>query len=210
MATWGEIKAHVSAVTHRSDLTSTLFTRWQEVVRARLNDELESNVQIARLDVTPSGNPWAVGELQASGDLDVGLRVISVLTTSSSGDTYKLQATSRDQVTQWINATGDPVFYCQEGNRLYTAPFASQEYKVVCRLDLNNLTDDSDTNVASNAYPNLYFYGVLQQAYEYLRDMEQAERYRQLFDAEIERVNMASARRATPANIQVSGASTWH
>jgi len=210
MATYGEIKQHVRDVTHRADLTDDLMDVWSASVTARVNDELDSNVQIARLSVTPSANPWAVGELQPSGDLDVGLRILELLTTADNGDTYKLQATSRDQVTQWVNEAGGPLFYCQEGNSVYVAPFAAQEYTVVCRLDVNALKGNNKTNVVTNTHPDIYYYGMLQRAYEYMRDVEMAERYRQLFDAEIERVNMASARRATPANIQVSGASTWH
>lgn len=208
MPNYAEIKQHVRDVTHRTDLTDSLMDVWSQAVSARVNDELDANVLIADLDITPTVNPFGVGEFRASGALDVGYRVIEVSYSGPDGR-RRLQPTSREQVTRWIRQTGDPQVYAIEGDELYVAPFSSIEYRVVVRIGVQPLSSDSDANVISNAHPNIYYYGMLQQAYEYARDFEAADRYRQLYENEIQRINSTNARRTAPVNAQMSGASAW-
>jgi len=209
MATYSQIKTHVRNVTHKpsSVLTGDLMDTWVDALTARINDELDASVMHVNLTITPTANPFSVAEF-TGGTLKVAYEILEVTYESDNGR-RRLEKTSREAVTDWLRSTGDPQVYAIEGYSLYVAPFSSIEYRVLARVDAKALTSGTDANVVSNTHPNIYYYGMLMQAYEYLRDFEAADRYRVLFEQEMQRVNNEAAHRMAGANAQMSGATAW-
>lgn len=205
---YSDLKTHVRDVTHRSDLTNDLMDTWSAAVTARVNDELETGTMFGELEQTPTVNGFAVGELVGS-RLLLGMRVIEVTYEGDNGP-VSLQATDWKTFRNWSREDGDPRFYTQLGQQVWISPFVSQTYKLLCRLDVAPLNDDAGTNVALNLHPNIYYYGMLQQAYEYLRDFEAADRYKLLYDQEFQRANDVNKRRYSEQSPQMAGAWAWH
>ena len=205
---YSDLKAHIRDVTHRSDLTDARMDTWSQAVTARVNDELETATMYSDIEQTVSRNGFNVAEFLSSGRLMVGYRIIEVAYQGDNG-WYSLQGTDWKTVRNWSREDGDPKFYTQLGSLVWLAPYKAGDYKFKCRIDVKGLINNSDSNVVLSAHPNIYYYGMLQQVYEYMQDYASADRYKVLYDQEFDRANAVNARRVTPQSPQMSGAWAW-
>lgn len=207
--TFQQVKSFVRDTTHNQGLTDEQFERWEENVHDRVGNVINFLEDVSRFSYVPVTNPFVPA-------LDYW-KILDVLTTNAAGDTVSLVATDRETVTNWLSVTGRSRFYCVEGRKLYVAPFdGTQTYTIVYNALVSAIDDDSGTPSVPNSntplafFSQLYQYGFLQCAYEYMRDFEAADRYKALFDQELELVRRNEAWRESAPASQMKGAWQWH
>lgn len=99
------------------------------------------------------------------------------------------------------SATGAPAAYTVTGTNLVLAPFPGSTITAVMTYyaKLEGLSASNDTNWLIAAHPDLYLRAVKFYSFEYLKDIQSADREIAMLDATIASINDAGNRRRTPA-----------
>ena len=96
-----------------------------------------------------------------------------------------------EQVTKYDGLTGIPTTYVLQGNSLRVSPRPSTDLKLQFPYFKKPIALDS-TNLTNNIidlYPDLYFFGCLREAYFYLNDRENKDKYHALYEKKITDIN---------------------
>lgn len=89
--------------------------------------------------------------------------------------------------------TGTPWFFTIQGNELAFDIIPQEEYSVTFDYfkDFAPLTEDNQTNIILDKYPNIYLYGALRQAFIRSQDGQQEQMYTANFISAIESANQS-------------------
>lgn len=94
------------------------------------------------------------------------------------------------------SATGCPESFAIIEGSIHFAPAPDAVYSanLLYEQKLTALTDARPTNWLFNRHPDVYFYGALVQAADFIEDTKKIDRYRAMFDVTIEQVNQEGNR----------------
>jgi hypothetical protein len=100
-----------------------------------------------------------------------------------------------------FSTTGAPAAYTVTGTNLVLAPFPGDTITAVLTYyaKLEGLSAETETNWLILSHPDLYLRAVKFYSFEYLKDIDMADREIALVDATIESLNDAGNRRRMPA-----------
>jgi len=84
---------------------------------------------------------------------------------------------------------GVPKFYTLKASTLLVAPYSSDDVKFNYYTSLDQMTDDSDTNILFTKAPHAYLYGALFEAYSHIRQLSYAQNYGALFASAVNSLN---------------------
>ena len=205
MTDYTTVKAHVRDVAHRPDITAAQFNRWDTIVTSRINDRLKENELILVSTTTMATNPDDVNSPSVipAGD------VLEVRITTSGGKQRKLRNASRETVINWLNESGDPVYYNMEGDKIRIAPYtANTNLTITYRFKAFTLQSGS-SNAVLTEKPQLYYNGFLWLAFEWAKDFEAAKYYQEQFIAEIDALNSHELGIYAGESPEMNGATTW-
>jgi hypothetical protein len=73
-------------------------------------------------------------------------------------------------LNRYVSTAGSPVRYTLESGSIYVSPKVTGDLTVTFYQNPGALEDDTDTNDVLTAYPMIYFYAGLVEAYSYLRN----------------------------------------
>lgn len=156
--TYAELVASVALWLKRDDLTATAVPTFIELTTARLNRELRTRQMVGRatLSVTSSLTALPADFLKAKG-ATVGVNRLAYVT--------------EDQMLLVASDGGEPRYFTLIGSSMQVAPVPGAATDVVLTY-YKKLPDLSDTqsNWALEQYPDLYLYGALAEAGQFLVD----------------------------------------
>lgn len=105
---------------------------------------------------------------------------------------------------KWGTDSGRPLDYTIHGANIYLGKVPDAVYTLI--LDyykaIPALTDAATTNAILTAYPDLYLYGSLHQAYLQIKDKENGDKVDAVYAGIVERIKLADMESRMPANLR--------
>lgn len=192
------LKSSISARLDRefedSDLNDFIYLAEREMERV-LNVPYREAVTPVTIDAQAVNLPIdfkAVRRFALTGDPQTVLSPVSAAVLASGSD---------------FQATGKPVVFCIIGGQLWVGPSPDGTYsaQLIYEQKISPLTESSPSNWVLNKHPDVYFYGALVQAADFIADPSRIALYRSAFDNAIDQVNAEGVRfrnSAAPARIR--------
>ena len=124
--------------------------------------------------------------------LPTGFKKSRDFSITLSGGTGKLEYRTPNQMNI-RSGTGTPYFYTVQGNEIAFDILPEEEWDVTFDYfkDFTPLTEDNQTNIILDKYPNIYLFGALRHAFLRAQDYQQESVYTTNFAASIEAANLS-------------------
>jgi len=169
---YGDLKSHFNDLLNRSDITSTLTTRFIDQGIARIERQLRTPMQEKVKNYTISGTTT-----------EITLPTDFLETISLYANEYELQRITMKKYRELANSahTGKPQYYVreQEGLKLFPQP-TSGTISLYYYGTFDALSADSDENILTKVAPDLAIYAGLTFAADFYLD-NRAEIFEQKF-----------------------------
>lgn len=205
ISTYADLKAQVAVLLNRSNLT-TQIPYWVQLAEQRIAyGSQESPLQ---------SEPLRIRAMETSADLTIasGVQTVALPTGFLQQRRFYISGTPTIKPVfitpeafwgKWFAyTTGRPADYTVEGENIVIGPTPDTAYtgKILYYKKFTALSSDSDTNWLLVNAPGVYLYGVLIEAYKYVRNMEQAAAALNNFCGAVNALNSADTadRRAMP------------
>jgi hypothetical protein len=189
LTNFGELKSSVADWLGRDDLT-TRVADFVTLFEAHARREYGGNALASKSLLTTTAN-------QPTLALGVTPRVIVYLGHDDGED---MRQGGIEEINRMGTAIGKPTLWAWETGtqtlRLFPTPDAVYDLNLYYGSGGTGLANDSDTNWLLTNYPDIYLYGSLLQAKEFLMD-EDATRYKQMFTVMEESLKQALSRQTT-------------
>jgi len=181
--TYSELKTAVANFLARDDLT-TRIPEFIELAEARINRELETREQEKRATASlTSGNEYV--------SLPSDLRQIRSVKLNQT-PVVTLTYLSPDMLDQEYssNASGTPVSYSIVGQeiKIRPKPDSAMTAEIIYIGNVDALSDANTSTTLLIRSPDIYLYGALNSAYDYLLDTANAQLYNTKFNTALESV----------------------
>lgn len=184
---YASLQTHIADTLNRTDLTSVIPNFIQQFEQSAKDD-----FRLRRLS--------SRGTVSVSGDnLLMPDDLYSVESWYHDGSTYfgPIETVGGDQIGSLkaqFGETGVPQFVSIVGGRARFAPVADATYdtQMTYWQTVSSLSDTNTTNWLLNTRPDIYLYGALAEAHNYLKDPEKEDRTRVHLDRLIESHHLAA------------------
>lgn len=175
IATYAELVEEMEAWLNRADLTDRIPT-FIRLFEARFN----RNVRVPAMEAT-STSTLESGELALPDDF---LQARSLHLTTDPITVLQYLAPQKFRQTYAANQAGQPIVFTVEGANLLVGPEPETSYTAtLCYFQrLPALTSVATTNWLLDSHPDIYLYGSLCMADAFLRDEEQAAKWKGAWD----------------------------
>lgn len=185
LTNYGELKASVADWLGRDDLT-TRIPDFISLFEAYARREFGGKVLAAKQSLFTTPN-------QATLTITTNPRTITYL---GHVDGYEMRQAGAKEITAVSTQVGRPYWWTWDTNttiRLYPTPDAEYELTMFYTSNLVGLSTDTESNYLLTNYPDIYLYGALLQARQFLQD-EALQVYEQKFAVLAESLKLALSR----------------
>jgi len=187
ISTYTDLKTSVASWLNRDDLTSVI-PDFISLAEAGINRDLRHYKMIERADATLDSR-----YVQMPTDWMETVRF-----SITSGDTYRLELVSRDDMLEYrqktANASGRPRFYANIGDTIEVFPTPDADYTMQLQYYAKTpaLSDSNASNWLLLDAPDVYLYGTLIQSAPYLQDDARTQTWAALYAAALQSLQKAS------------------
>lgn len=188
MTTYATLKTDVSAWLSRGDLTESLIGSFVRICES----EIRRKVRVGAMETTDEAFPVSARATALPSGF-ISMRSVS-LDQEGARDLDYLPP-SRLRSSGLLDSSGYPRAYTIEGTNLVLAPTPSSgtNLHLVYYAMFDGLSLDADTNwLLANAY-DVYLYGTLRAACEYIMDANLEAQYQAKFQNAVEEVNISDS-----------------
>ena len=187
ITTYAELQTSIANWLNRDDLT-TVIPDFISLTEAGINRSLRHYKMINRVDATLDSR-----YVQMPADWMETVRF-----SITSGNTYKIELISRDDMLEYRQNTADvsgrPRFYANIGDTIEVFPTPDADYQM--QLQYYAKTPELSATNASNwllaSAPDIYLYGALVQAAPYLNDDARTQTWAALYASAMQSLQKAS------------------
>ena len=156
-----ELEILIANYIHRDDLTSDI-PGFIDLATQRIGRDLRSAENETILDpFTP---------LTQIADLPADFRNIKDISWITGAARIVLKASSPRAMSRFQQTGNAPAFYRVIGKQIEITPFQSKDFQLIYFNAPAALVNDLDTNAILEAYPSLYLYASLIEAYFFTQD----------------------------------------
>ena len=187
ISTYTELKTSIASWLNRDDLTSVI-PDFISLAEAGINRDLRHYKMIERADATLDSR-----YVQLPADWMETVRF-----SITSGDTYRLELVSRDDMLEYRQKTADtsgrPRFYANIGDTIEVFPTPDADYTMQLQYYAKTpaLSDSNASNWLLLDAPDVYLYGTLIQSAPYLQDDARTQTWAALYAAALQSLQKAS------------------
>lgn len=187
ISTYTDLKTSVASWLNRDDLTSVI-PDFISLAEAGINRDLRHYKMIERADATLDSR-----YVQMPTDWMETVRF-----SITSGNTYRLELVSRDDMLEYrqktADASGRPRFYANIGDTIEVFPTPDADYTMQLQYYAKTpaLSDSNASNWLLLAAPDVYLYGTLIQSAPYLQDDARTQTWAALYAAALQSLQKAS------------------
>jgi len=187
ISTYTELKTSIASWLNRDDLTSVI-PDFISLAEAGINRDLRHYKMIERADATLDSR-----YVQMPADWMETVRF-----SITSGDTYRLELVSRDDMLEYRQKTADtsgrPRFYANIGDTIEVFPTPDADYTMQLQYYAKTpaLSDSNASNWLLLDAPDVYLYGTLIQSAPYLQDDARTQTWAALYAAALQSLQKAS------------------
>ena len=187
ISTYTDLKTSVASWLNRDDLTSVI-PDFISLAEAGINRDLRHYKMIERADATLDSR-----YVQMPTDWMETVRF-----SITSGDTYRLELVSRDDMLEYrqktADASGRPRFYANIGDTIEVFPTPDADYTMQLQYYAKTpaLSDSNASNWLLLDAPDVYLYGTLIQSAPYLQDDARTQTWAALYAAALQSLQKAS------------------
>lgn len=187
ITTYTELKTSIASWLNRDDLTSVI-PDFISLAEAGINRDLRHYKMIERADATLDSR-----YVQMPADWMETVRF-----SITSGDTYRLELVSRDDMLEYREKTADtsgrPRFYANIGDTIEVFPTPDADYTMQLQYYAKTpaLSDSNASNWLLLEAPDVYLYGTLIQSAPYLQDDARTQTWAALYAAALQSLQKAS------------------
>lgn len=187
ITTYTELKTSIASWLNRDDLTSVI-PDFISLAEAGINRDLRHYKMIERADATLDSR-----YVQLPADWMETVRF-----SITSGDTYRLELVSRDDMLEYRQKTADtsgrPRFYANIGDTIEVFPTPDADYTMQLQYYAKTpaLSDSNASNWLLLDAPDVYLYGTLIQSAPYLQDDARTQTWAALYAAALQSLQKAS------------------
>ena len=189
LTNYGELKSTVADWLGRDDLT-TRIPDFITLFESHARREYGGNALASKSSLTTTAN-------QQTLSLGVTPRFIVYIGHDDGDD---MRQGGVEEINRMGTQTGKPILWAWESGaqtvRLFPIPDAAYGLSLYYGSGTTGLSSDSDSNWLLTNYPDIYLYGALLQAKEFLMD-EDSTRYQQKFSIMEESLKQALSRQTT-------------
>ena len=184
IATKTELVNAVASYTHRNDLLS-IIPQFIDIVTKRLGRELQSQANEKTIDFVMTQNPEF---------LPTDYAVIRKLVyPAAAGDVFITPMPMRYVSNiSGQSSNGQPMYYNVTAKMITVLPTALSTYSLTYYAEPTALIADSDTNDVLLAYPDLYLYAALSEAFFYIQDGEMGQASKAKYKEELRAINLVN------------------
>lgn len=192
-----EVRAYLLRATTDLVVTDERIGTYIQLCEAELNREL----RVRELEAL---EPITLVAAQNYVALPADFKKVKDFIFNSAPFDIKYSQTFSEMVRAWSQGTGRPKEYTITGDRIYLSHLPDAEYALTFEYykAIVALSDSNTTNVILAAYPDLYLYGTLRQAYINLKDKANGEIVGTNYAGIIERVKVSDMDSRMPANLK--------
>ena len=187
ISTYTDLKTSVASWLNRDDLTSVI-PDFISLAEAGINRDLRHYKMIERADATLDSR-----YVQLPTDWMETVRF-----SITSGNTYRLELVSRDDMLEYrqktADASGRPRFYANIGDTIEVFPTPDADYTMQLQYYAKTpaLSDSNASNWLLLDAPDVYLYGTLIQSAPYLQDDARTQTWAALYAAALQSLQKAS------------------
>ena len=187
ITTYTDLKTSIASWLNRDDLTSVI-PDFISLAEAGINRDLRHYKMIERADATLDSR-----YVQMPADWMETVRF-----SITSGDTYRLELVSRDDMLEYRQKTADtsgrPRFYANIGDTIEVFPTPDADYTMQLQYYAKTpaLSDSNASNWLLLDAPDVYLYGTLIQSAPYLQDDARTQTWAALYAAALQSLQKAS------------------
>jgi hypothetical protein len=187
ISTYTDLKTSVASWLNRDDLTSVI-PDFISLAEAGINRDLRHYKMIERADATLDSR-----YVQMPTDWMETVRF-----SITSGNTYRLELVSRDDMLEYrqktADASGRPKFYANIGDTIEVFPTPDADYTMQLQYYAKTpaLSDSNASNWLLLDAPDVYLYGTLIQSAPYLQDDARTQTWAALYAAALQSLQKAS------------------
>jgi hypothetical protein len=193
LATYADLQTAVAQWTNRTDLTA-MIPDFVALAEARMSADLSSKALEREQDATIT-----------AGIAPLPDDVIDITGLRLDGATYPdVEITSRERLRELIDRGAGTITYAALIGRTLELSATTGTLKVRAKCRVPALATNS-TNWVLTTFPNLYLFGTLLEAFDYLRNDGQVLKYEERMKQAIEQANSALQFRGTQSYARVRG-----
>ena len=187
ITTYAELQTSIANWLNRDDLTSVI-PDFISLTEASINRDLRHYRMINRVDATLDSR-----YVQMPTDWMETVRF-----SITSGNTYKIELVSRDDMLEYRQNTADvsgrPRFYANIGDTIEVFPTPDAEYQMQLQYYAKTpaLSNTNTANWLLTAAPDIYLYGALVQSAPYLNDDVRIQTWAALYQSVLDSLQKAS------------------
>ena len=187
ITTYDELKTSIANWLNRDDLAAVI-PDFISLAEAGINRDLRHYKMIERADATLDSR-----YVQIPTDWMETVRF-----NITSGDTYKMELVSRDDMIEYrqktMNTSGRPRFYANIGDTIEVFPTPDAEYGMQLQYYAKTpaLSDTNAANWLLRDAPDVYLYGALVQSAPYLADDARTQTWAALYSAAMQSLQKSS------------------
>ena len=187
ISTYTDLKTSIASWLNRDDLTSVI-PDFISLAEAGINRDLRHYKMIERADATLDSR-----YVQMPADWMETVRF-----SITSGDTYRIELVSRDDMLEYRQKTADtsgrPRFYANIGDTIEVFPTPDADYTMQLQYYAKTpaLSDSNASNWLLLDAPDVYLYGTLIQSAPYLQDDARTQTWAALYAAALQSLQKAS------------------
>mgnify|MGYP003634270715 FL=1 len=187
ITTYAELQTSIANWLNRDDLTAVI-PDFISLTEAGINRDLRHYRMINRVDATLDSR-----YVQMPTDWMETVRF-----SITSGNTYKIELVSRDDMLEYRQNTADvsgrPRFYANIGDTIEVFPTPDAEYQMQLQYYAKTpaLSNTNTANWLLTAAPDIYLYGALVQSAPYLNDDARIQTWAALYQSVLDSLQKAS------------------
>ena len=187
ITTYAELQTSIANWLNRDDLTAVI-PDFISLTEAGINRDLRHYRMINRVDATLDSR-----YVQMPTDWMETVRF-----SITSGNTYKIELVSRDDMLEYRQNTADvsgrPRFYANIGDTIEVFPTPGAEYQMQLQYYAKTpaLSNTNASNWLLTAAPDIYLYGALVQSAPYLNDDARIQTWAALYQSVLDSLQKAS------------------
>ena len=187
ITTYAELQTSIANWLNRDDLTAVI-PDFISLTEAGINRDLRHYRMINRVDATLDSR-----YVQMPTDWMETVRF-----SITSGNTYKIELVSRDDMLEYRQNTADvsgrPRFYANIGDTIEVFPTPDAEYQMQLQYYAKTpaLSNTNTANWLLTTAPDIYLYGALVQSAPYLNDDARIQTWAALYQSVLDSLQKAS------------------
>ena len=173
LANFTDLKASITDYTNSTTVTDARVTDFVRLTEARIVGDFAENQLLNKLLETET-----IVTSAASLALDAGYRGTSTVYLDKNPKRVLDYMTPDEFFSRWISSsTGEPKAYTIQGMNIHLGPSPDASYNLIhWFVKMPDIATDTTNSILTN-HPNLYLYGSLSEAFDFLGNENMASKY---------------------------------